>query len=116
MTENISGMEGIGTNFSAAIGVAANRAKVMKPFQVSALALPVADRIIDKLELTETAEIENGEDGAEDTLQTGVLTLLGKQVHLQETLVGALLHLDQVGNGYRSFNLRKINSLAESSV
>ena len=60
----------------------------MQPFQVAALALPVADRIIDELELAHAAEIGNRENGVENGLQTGVFALVGQQVHLQKPLVG----------------------------
>ena len=51
------GMERIGLDGGAAVGFLQTRAKVVQTFQVAALALPVADRVIDKGELAQAAEI-----------------------------------------------------------
>ena len=75
MAEHIAGMEGIGTNFGTAIGIAADGTQVVKTFEVSAFAFPVTDRIIDKFELAEATKVGNGEYGTEDALQTCVFTL-----------------------------------------
>ena len=102
-------MERVGLDRRAAL--AAGRTKVMKTFEVSALALPVADGIIDKFELADSAEIGNRENRAEDSLQTGVIALIGQQVHLKKLLVRLLLDLDEVRNGDRRLDLGKIDSL-----
>jgi hypothetical protein len=62
VTKDIAGMERIGFDRRAARRVTARRAQMMQPFQVAALSLPVADRVIDKLELTNAAEIGDRED------------------------------------------------------
>src|SRR5271166_2902582 len=116
VAQDVAGVEWIGSNLRSAIRIAANCAEMMQAFQVAALALPVADGIIDKLELAQAAEIGDREDGTKDALQTAVFTFLGEQVHLQEALVRTLLHFDEVRNGNRSLDLRKVNSLAGRTV
>src|SRR5262249_11581735 len=88
----------------------------VQPFQVAALALPVADRVIDKFEIADTAEIRDREYRVEDGLQTDVLALIGQQVHLQEPFIRLLLYLDQVGDRDGSLDLGKINSLGGGAV
>ena len=53
VAEHIAGMERIGADFGTAVRIAADGAKVMQTLQIAALALPVADRVIDKLELAQ---------------------------------------------------------------
>src|SRR6266516_1097373 len=57
---------------------------------MAALAFPISDSVIDKLELRNIAEIGNGKHRLENRLQTGVVTLAGQAVHLQEAVVRAL--------------------------
>src|SRR5215208_6404310 len=102
-------MKRIGTNCGSAAWVAADRAQVVETLQTSAFALPVADGIIDKCEFAQAAEIRNREHRLENALQTGIVALIGQQIHLQEALVRLLLHLDQIRDGYRGLDLRKIN-------
>ena len=90
--------------------------EVMQPFQIAALALPVADRIIDELQLTDTAEIGNREDGSEDRLQSDILALVRQKVHLQELLVRIFLDFDQIRNRNRSFDFGKINSIGGQAI
>jgi hypothetical protein len=61
---------------------------VVQPFEVAALALPVADGIIDEFQLADAAEIGDRKHGVEDGLQSDVVALIGQQVHLQKPLVG----------------------------
>src|SRR5258708_1836743 len=65
----------------------ARRTQMVQPFQVAALAFPVADRIIDELQVAHTAEIGNRENTIEYGLQADVLALVGQQIHLQEPFV-----------------------------
>jgi hypothetical protein len=88
----------------------------MQSLQIAAFTLPVADGVIDELELAQTTEIRDRKNGAEYTFETGIFALLRQQVHLQKALIGSLLYLDKVGNWNRSLNLRKIDSLAERSI
>jgi hypothetical protein len=84
---------------------------MMQAFEIAALALPVADGVVDELELADAAEIGNGKYGTENGLQAGIFPFIGKQVHLQEALVRILLNLNKVRNRDRSFDFGKINSL-----
>ena len=84
----------------------------MQAGQPAALALPVADRILDELERRVLAEVADREDRLEDRLQAGVLALRGQPVHLQEPLVRLLLDLDQVRDRNRGLDLRKVDALA----
>src|SRR5476649_472894 len=84
----------------------------MEPLQLAALALPVADRILDELERRVLAEVADREDRLEHRLETRVLTLARQTVHLQETLVGLLLDLDQVRDRNGRLDLREVDALA----
>ncbi len=111
MAEHVPQVERIGLDGRSARGIAAGRPQVVQAFQVSALALPVADRVIDKFELAQAAKIGDRENALKNALETGVVALAGEQVHLQEPLIGFFLDLDQIRDRDRSFNLRKIDSL-----
>jgi hypothetical protein len=87
-------------------------AQVVQPGQASALALPVADRVLDELERRVLAEVADRKDRLEDRLQPRVLALRGQAVHLQEPLVGLLLNLDQVGDRNGRLDLAEIDALA----
>ena len=92
--------------------VAARLAQVMQPLQLAALALPVADRVLDELERRVLAEVADREDRLEHRLQTRVLALARQTVHLQEALVGLLLDLDQVRDRNGRLDFRKVDALA----
>jgi len=101
---------GIGNQRRAA--VAAGLAQVMQPLQLAALALPVADRILDELERRVLAEVADREDRLEHRLEPRVLALARQTVHLQEALVGLFLDLNQVRDGNGRLDLREIDALA----
>ena len=88
----------------------------MKPLQVAALALPVADREVHEVQLRDAAEVGDGENRHKHRLQARVVPLVGQLVHLQETLVGPALHFNQVGNLGCGGNLRKIEPAANRAL
>ena len=59
----------------------------MQTFQVAALALPVADGIINELKRADAAKVRDRKHRHEYGLQTDVLALVGQQVHLQKFFV-----------------------------
>ena len=59
-----------------------SRAQVMEPFQVSALAFPVANREVHKLKLRNIAEVGNRKHRLKHCLQPAVFALAGQFVHL----------------------------------
>src|SRR6266513_1463708 len=81
---------------------------------MAALAFPISDSVIDKLELRNIAEIGNGKHRLENRLQTGVVTLAGQAVHLQEAVIGTLLYLDQ--NLNRGGNFGKIKAFTKGII
>src|SRR5207249_2506477 len=83
---------------------------------MAALAFPISDSVIDKLELRNIAEIGNGKHRLENRLQTGVVTLAGQAVHLQEAVVRALLYLDQIRNLNRGGNFGKIKAFTKGII
>jgi hypothetical protein len=100
----------IGDERRAAVG--ARLAQVVQARELAALALPVPDRILDELQRGVLAEVADREHGLEHRLQAGILALRGEPVHLQEPLVGFPLDLDEVRNGNRCLDLRKILALS----
>src|SRR5262249_6939440 len=72
--ENVAGVERVGTDGRAAI--AAGRTEVVQAFEVAALALPVADRVIDELEIAHTTEIGNRKNRVKYSLQADVFALI----------------------------------------
>ena len=88
----------------------------METLQVTALALPVADGEIDKLELRDIAEVGNRKHRLKHGLQAAVFALARQFVHLQEAVVRALLNFDQVRNLDGRWNLGKIETLAVNIV
>src|SRR5437773_9736208 len=83
---------------------------------MAALAFPISDSVIDKLELRNIAEIGNGKHRLENRLQTGVVTLAGQAVHLKEAVVRALLYLDQIRNLDRGGNFGKIKAFTKGII
>ena len=114
LAEHVAGQEGIGNDHGAAMH--AGRAQVVQALQVSALALPVADREVDEVQLRDAAEVGNRENRHKHRLQSRVVALVGQLVHLQEPLVGAALHFDQVGNLGCGGNLGKIEPAANRAL
>src|ERR1700683_825482 len=91
---HIAGAIWVGDHGSAAI--AASSAEVVQTAQMAALALPVANGVVDKVQLRQPAKILNREDRGEDRLQTGIFTLARQLIHLQKTLIGLFLNVNQV--------------------
>jgi hypothetical protein len=92
--------------------VLARLAQVVQAGELAALALPVADRILDELERRILPEIADREDGLEDRLQARVLALGGQTIHLQEPLVRLPLDLDEVRDRHRGADFREVLALA----
>ncbi len=111
VAEDIARVKGVGDDHVAAVG--AGGAQVVETLEVAALALPVADREVDELKLRDVAEVSDGEDGGEDGLQAVIFPLLGEFVHLQEALITAALHFDEVGNLNGGWNLGKIKTASD---
>jgi hypothetical protein len=116
VTEDIARMKRVGFDGGAAGRVPAGGPEVVQTLEVAALALPVANGIIDKLQLTDAAEIGNREDGREDRLQSDIVALIRQKVHLQELLVRIFLDFDQIRNRNLSFDFGKINSIGGQAV
>src|SRR5579862_148980 len=114
--QDFAQVERIGLNGRAAGRIPAGGAQVMQALQVAAFAFPVADCVIDKLELAQTAKVRDGEHALENALQTRVVAFARQQVHLKKAFVGFLLDLDQIRNRNRGFDLRKINSFSVCAV
>src|SRR5205823_6128 len=102
----------VGIGDEGRTAVAARLAQVVQAGELAALALPVADRVLDELERRVLPEIADREDRLEHRLQAGVLALARQTVHLQEALVRLLLDLDQVRDGNGRLDFRKIDALA----
>src|SRR4029077_13366477 len=86
--------------------------QMLEGLELAALALPVADRVLDELERRVLAEVADRKDRFEHRLETRVLALAGQTVHLQEAFVRLLLDLDQVRDGNGRLDFRKIDALA----
>src|SRR6185312_5630947 len=96
--------------YQSGAALAARLPQVVQALQLAALALPVADRILDELERRVLAEIADRKDRLEHRLETRVLAFARQTVHLQEPLVGLLLDLDRDRDGRLDF--RKVDALA----
>src|SRR2546423_5955621 len=96
--------------------IPAGGAKVMQPLEVSALAFPVADRVVHKFELRYVAKVRDGKHGLKHGLKSAVVTLARQLVHLQKAIVRALLHLNQIWNLNRGWNFAEIKTSATSTV
>src|SRR2546425_4326290 len=89
---------------------------MFQALQLAALALPVADRVLDELQRAGLAEVRDREDRLEDSLQPRVLAILRRRVDLQKPLVRALLHLDQVRDRDGGVDLREVDTLTAVAV
>jgi hypothetical protein len=107
-------MEGIGDDHGAAMD--AGGTEVMQALEVTALALPVTDRVIHKVKLRYIAKVGDGKDGGEHRLQTGVVAFGGQLVHLEKALIGAALDLDEVRDTNSCRNLGKVETAAKGAV
>jgi hypothetical protein len=86
--------------------------QVMQAGEAAALALPVADRVLDELERRVLPEVADREHRLEDRLQAGVFAFRRQAVHLQEPLVRLLLNLDQVRDRDGRLDLAEVDALA----
>ena len=111
MAQHVARVKRVGADGGAATRVPAGGAQVMQPLEVAALAFPVPDRVVDELQLAQSPEIGDRKDRVEHALETGVFPFARQQVHLQEPLVGFLLDLDEIRDGYRRFDSGEVNSL-----
>src|SRR5690606_33493613 len=95
-------------------GIAARAlgAQVLEAGEPAALALPVADRVLDELERRVLPEVADREDGLEDRLQAHVLTFGRQTIHLKKPLVRFLLDLDQVRDRDSRLDLGEIDAFA----
>src|SRR5262245_48559815 len=84
----------------------------MEAFQVPAFAFPVSDRIADEFERRNTSEVRNRKNRIEHGLKAGIIAFLRKHVHLEETLIGFLLDLDEIRDLDGGPDLREIRSLS----
>jgi len=83
--QHVTGLIRVCNNGCAAIP--AGGAQVVQAAQVAALALPVADRVVDEIELRKPAKILDRKYRREHGLQTGILALARQQIHLQKALI-----------------------------
>ena len=114
LAEHVAGVEGVGDDHGAAMD--AGGAQVMETFEVTALALPVADGEVDEVELGDVAKIGDGKDRGKDGLQAGVVALGWELIHLEEALVGTALDFDEIGNANSGWDLRKVETAADRAV
>ena len=114
VAEHITGMKRIGDHHGAA--VYAGGTQVMQTLQVSALALPVANRVVNKIQLRDVAKIGDWKDGGEHRLESVVFAFGRQLVHLQKAFIGAALNFNQVRDLDRRWNFGKIETAANSAV
>ena len=110
MADDVFGRKRIDLDDCAALP--AVRAQVVQSFELAAFALPVADPVLDEFQRRRVAEIGDRKCRSKDRLQTGVVALLGQQIHLQEAVIAFALHFDQIRNPHRCFDLGKVIPLA----
>ncbi len=94
LAKHFAGMERVGDHHGAAID--AGGTEVMESLEVTALALPVADGEVHKVQLGDIAEVGDGENGDKHGLEAVVFPFRRQFIHLQKALIGAALHFDQV--------------------
>src|SRR5207237_7533788 len=83
---------------------------------MAALAFPISNSVIDKLELRNVAEIGNRKHRLKNRLQSCIVTLAWQAVHLHEAVIGTLLYLDQIRNLDRGGNFGKIKPFTKSII
>src|SRR5262249_56175939 len=103
LAEHFARVKWIGDDGGTA--VLTSSAEVVQSLEVTALALPVADRVIDELQLRDVAKVGDWEHRLKHRLQARVVALAGQLVHLQKAVVRTFLNLDQVRDldGCRNF-------------
>ncbi len=109
VANDVAGLVRIRNHRSSAI--AAGGAQMMQSFQVAALALPVADRVVHEFQLRHLAKIFDRKHGCKHRLKPGVIALARQQIHLQKALIGFHLDFNQVGNLYRALDFCEIQPL-----
>src|SRR5258705_5808479 len=90
--------------------------QVIQPFELSAFALPIADRVLYKLQLRRLPKVCDRKHGPEHSLKPRVLAFRRKQIHLKEAVVRLALNLDEVRYPDRRFYARKIVPLSAYAV
>src|SRR4029453_1139831 len=102
----------IGISDEGGTAAHARLAQVLQPLQLAALALPVADRVLDELERRVLSKVADRKDRFEYRLQTRVLAFRGQTVHLQAPLVRLLLNFNQVRSRDCGIYLREVDTFA----
>ena len=108
--EHVAGLVGVGDDRGAA--TPAGGAEVVQPLQVAALAFPIADGVVHKIQLRQAAEILNRKHRGKNRLQPAILALGRQQIHLKKPRVRLLLNLDQVRDLNRALDFGKVQALA----
>ena len=89
---------------------------MVQTLQVAALALPVADRVVNEVQLGQAAEIGDRKDAGEHRLQARVVAFLGQHIHLQKALVALLLDFNQIRDRNGCLDFREINTFTNRNV
>src|SRR5687767_11153732 len=84
---------------------------MFEAFKVAALALPVADLVLNVLKGSRLPKIRHRKDRLKNRLEPDVVAFLRNQIHLQEPVVRLALHLYQVWNLRCRVDLREVDSL-----
>ncbi len=111
VTQHIARMKWVGDHHVAAVRTGGPQ--MIQALEITALALPVADGKINKLELRNVAEVSNRKHRRKDGLKAIIFALLGQLIHLQKALVAAALHFDQIRYLNRGRNLREVETAAK---
>jgi hypothetical protein len=114
MTEHVARVERVRLDGGAAGFTDA--AEMVESFKIAALALPVADGIIDKSEFTQASKILNRKNGSEDALKPGIVAFIRQKVHLEKLFIRLLLHFDEIRNRDRGPDSRKVHALAGGAI
>src|SRR5207253_11157483 len=80
------------------------------------ISLPVADRIVDEIQLRNTAKVSDGENRVKYRLKPDILSLRRQQVHLQKPLIRLPLYFDQVRDVDDCGYFGEINALTHSAI
>jgi hypothetical protein len=73
-------------------------AQEIQSFQIATLALPISDGVLDKFQRGCASKIIDWKYRIEDCLQSHILSIRRRDIHLQKSVIGLSLDFDQIRN------------------
>jgi len=109
VTEHLCRIEWVDLDLGTAVLTICTQ--VLEALKVAALALPIADLVLNKFQRCCLTKVGYREDRCKDRLQAGLIALFRNKVHLKKAVIRLALDLDKIWDLGGSVDLGKIHAL-----